>query len=76
MKRLFEYANEYVAQCTWKELALVKVCLCSLGVIIGLLLPAGIGKIVLIVAAVVFLVSYIILMKDFFGDIKKYNKEK
>ena len=43
MKRLFEYANEYVAQCTWKELALVKVCLCSLGIIIGLLLPSGIG---------------------------------
>ena len=76
MKRLFEYANEYVAQCTWKELALVKVCLCSLGVIIGLLLPAGIGKIVLIVAAVVFLASYIILMKDFFFIFKKYNKEK
>lgn len=65
MKKLLEYANEYIAQCTWKELALAKICLLSLGIIIGILLPKAINNPIMIIAAVIFLVNYIILMTDF-----------
>lgn len=39
MKCLFSYANEYVKESDWKDLALVKFCLCATGVMIGLCIP-------------------------------------
>ena len=35
MKRLFGYADEYIKQSDWKDLAMIKFCLASMGVIIG-----------------------------------------
>ena len=36
MKRLFELGNQYVRESDWKDLALVKFCLCAMGIMIGL----------------------------------------
>lgn len=36
MNKLFEAANQYVKESDWKDLALVKLCLCAMGVIIGI----------------------------------------
>ena len=36
MKRLFELGNQYVRECDWKDLALVKFCLCAVGIMIGI----------------------------------------
>ena len=40
MKNLFAIANEYLRQSDWKNLALMKCCLLSLGVLIGVLVPS------------------------------------
>ena len=39
MKQLVNCADEYVRQCRIKDFALLKVCLCALGVMIGLSVP-------------------------------------
>lgn len=66
MKRLFSCANEYVRQSDWKDLALVKFCLCAVGIIIGILIPRESKKPVGIVAGIVFIVTYILLVPRFF----------
>ena len=39
MKCLFSCANQYVKESDWKDFALVKLCLCAIGVMIGLAIP-------------------------------------
>ncbi len=65
MKRLFDYANAYAKQCSWKDFALIKFCLCAIGIIIGVLLPKTVMKPALIIAGVVFVITYIPLMVKF-----------
>lgn len=65
MKKLFSCANAYIRECDWKDLALIKLCLCSIGVIIGLCIPQKKRKVPLILAAVVFAATYIPLMAKF-----------
>ena len=36
---LFDRADRYAAQSTWRDFALVKVCLFSMGVLMGLIVP-------------------------------------
>ena len=36
MKKLFVAANQYLKGCTWKDMALLKICVCAMGVLIGL----------------------------------------
>lgn len=65
MKCLFSCANEYVKESDWKDLALVKFCLCAIGVMIGLSIPEKKKKVPFIAAGVVFTVTYIPLMTKF-----------
>lgn len=39
MNRLTDAADQYLKSCTWRDLALLKICVCALGVLIGLALP-------------------------------------
>ena len=71
MKKLFEYANIYAKQSTWKDFALVKFCLCAIGVIIGVLLPESVRTATLIIAGAIFVITYIPLMIKFIMIIKK-----
>ena len=71
MKKLFEYANIYAKQCTWKEFAMVKFCLCAIGVIIGVILPKSVQTYALIIAGAIFVITYIPLMIRFVRIIKK-----
>ena len=66
MKWLFDGADRYCAQSSWKDLALVKFCLCAIGVMIGVLLPADVKMTAFWVALIVFGVTYIPLMAKFF----------
>lgn len=75
MKNLFEYANIYAKQSTWKDFALVKFCLCAIGVIIGVLLPESVREYALVIAGAVFLITYIPLMCKFVKLIFKENKK-
>ena len=71
MKKLFEYANIYAKQSTWKDFALVKFCLCAIGVIIGVLFPKSVQTYALIIAGAIFVITYIPLMIKFIMIIKK-----
>ncbi len=62
MKFLFRSADVYLRQCDWRDLALVKFCLFSMGVIAGIALPPKAKKPAIITAAAVFVATYIPLM--------------
>ena len=71
MKKLFRIADEYLKTCTWKDMALIKFCLISLGAVIGLLLPGGAKKAALILCLVVFAATYVPVMIKFVGFLRK-----
>lgn len=65
MKKLFGYADEYIRQSDWKDLAMLKFCLAAIGVLIGVSLPARSRKPASWIAAGIFTVTYIPLMTKF-----------
>lgn len=66
MKKLFGFADEYLRQSDWRDLALVKFCLMSIGLMIGMFIPKEKRKLVLPIAGGVFLLTYVPLMSKFF----------
>lgn len=64
--KLFDVANKYCKESDWKILAMVKFCLFSMGIIVGVLLPDRFRNVVLIIFGVVFIATYIPLMSKFF----------
>lgn len=64
--KLFETANRYCRESTWKTLAALKFCLFSLGVIVGVLLPQTWKVPVLIIFGIIFVVTYVPLMAKLF----------
>ena len=65
MKKLFALANDYLRQWSWQMAALLKLCLLSLGLLIGLQLPRRQKNAACAVAGGLFLLTYIPLMADF-----------
>lgn len=65
IKRLLNMGNDYISEMDWKDMALVKVCLCAIGVLLGLAVPKRSRKPALIGAVAVFLATYIPLMVKF-----------
>ncbi|MGN0410206.1 MAG: hypothetical protein ACI4E3_07375, partial [Candidatus Fimousia sp.] len=39
MKKLLELGNDYAANSDWTDFALVKFCLCAMGILIGIGIP-------------------------------------
>lgn len=76
MRYFFNIGNQYIKESDWKILALVKFCLFSMGVIVGVLLPAGGKTIALWVAGCVFLVTYIPLMAKLLRIMKRGKEKK
>ena len=68
--KLFDAANRYLKESTWKTLAALKFCLLSLGVIVGMLLPQSCKLPVIAVCAVIFVITYIPLMRKLFRILK------
>jgi len=77
MKKMFDCADAFIQARDWKMLTLLKFCLFSIGIIVGLFLPKKYKKPALASAFVVFLVTYVPLMADF-GKfaIDYFNKDK
>lgn len=69
MKRLFDYADRYVAKSDWKDLTLLKFCLFAMGVLTGMRIPEKNRKQAVRIAAAVFVSTYIPLMAKFFSVI-------
>lgn len=74
MKSLFDGANEYVKESDWKDLSLIKFCLCAIGIMIGINVPRKKKKTVLIGASVVFTLTYVPLMSKFLRLMLKSDK--
>ena len=66
MKNIFELGNEYAKKSSWKDFALLKLCLCAIGIVIGTNVPPQYKKTVTRVSAAVFIATYIPLMMKVF----------
>ena len=75
MKKLFSAADAYIAKMNWKDLALVKLCLCAAGVMLGLAAPKKLRKWATLGAVVVFVATYLPIMLKFLphleGEMRK-----
>ena len=69
MKKLFCYADRYIKKSGWKDLAMIKFCLFSMGILAGMRIPEKNRKQAGWIAAAVFAVTYIPLMVKFFSVI-------
>lgn len=71
MKKLFCYAEKYIAECDWKDLAMLKFCLFAMGVLAGMQIPRKSRKQAGWIAAAVFAATYIPLMAKFFSVVRE-----
>ncbi len=75
MKKLFSAADAYIAKMNWKDLALVKLCLCAAGVMLGLAAPKRVRKWAALGAVAVFVATYLPIMLKFLphleGEMRK-----
>lgn len=76
MKQLFNYADKYIGQSTWKDLALLKFCLFAMGVLVGIHIPEKNRKPVGIAAVAVFAATYIPLMAKFASVVLEEDTEE
>lgn len=66
MKALFDFANQYIKTLKWQHFSMIKFCLISLGVLIGLLIPPEMTSAALVAAGIIFVITYIPVMAHFF----------
>ncbi len=66
MSKLFEAANRYIETSDWKIIAVLKFCLISLGMMIGMQIRPEHRKPVFIGALGVFIAAYLPLMYKFY----------
>lgn len=66
MNKLLDFGNRYAKESTWKDFALVKFCLFSMGLAAGMLIPDKQKKKAAGIAACVFASTYIPLMAKVF----------
>ena len=76
MKRIFDCADSYVQSRDWKMLALVKFCLCSIGVLLGLSVPEKHKRATGGFALGIFLATYFSLMADFLSFAVDFFRSK
>ena len=62
MKKLLAFGDRYAKHSTWKDFALVKLCLFSMGLVVGTLVSEQYKRAVIIVAICVFAATYIPLI--------------
>ena len=70
MKKLIRCANQYIWESDWKTFGLLKFCLLSLGICIGMTVPAEKKKTVLRAVFLSFVISYIPLTARFIRIIR------
>lgn len=66
MNKLFDVANEYLERSDWHDMAMLKICVCAIGVLIGLKVPREKKAWVAAGAFAAFLCTYVPLMSKFF----------
>ena len=76
VKRALEASDEYAKQSTWADFALIKTCLCALGVMIGLSVPKHHRKAVFAGAVVVYTATWLCIMKKFLPILKDHFEKE
>ncbi len=74
-KTLCSYGDEFARQSTWKDFALIKLCLCAAGFMLGAAAPKKLKKPLVFGAMAVFIATYLPLMTKFFDIVIKGKKE-
>ena len=75
MSRLFEAAKRYIETSDWTIIAVLKFCLISLGMMIGMLIGPRRKKAVMTGALCVFVLTYVPLMAGFAGALLEMRGE-
>lgn len=73
---LFKSADRYLRQSDWKDLTVIKFCLCSMGILIGASLPGKYKKQAVIAAGAVFCSTYVPLMEKYFRILTEKEDEE
>ncbi len=76
MKELLRYSNKYVEQMDVKDVGLLKVCLCSLGILVGLVIPKRYKTKVAKVAGIAYVCTYAPLITKFLKVVVEESKPK
>lgn len=71
VKKLLEIGNRYAEQSDWKDFALTKICLCAMGILIGVKISENKKKPVAIISCIAFLGTYALLMTKVFKIVKE-----
>ena len=74
MNKLFDVANRYIETSDWKIIAVLKFCLISLGVMLGMTVSEKYRKPVLLTALAVFFPTYSVLMLKFYKTFAEYTE--
>ena len=75
MKKLFEIADEYIRTSDWKTISVLKFCLLSIGILVGMQIRAEHKPAVRSAALSVFVVTYIPLMAKLFRIAKEQQDQ-
>ena len=75
MKTLFASADEYLQNSDWKDIAVLKLCLLSLGLLAGMQLPEERRKTARVAAVVLFAATYIPLMTKFLSILVRKSRK-
>lgn len=75
MKCIFKVADEYIRQSDWKDLALIKFCLCAMGILLGMAVAPRSKKTVGMLAMLVFVATYVPLMLKLFTVTKGHSAD-
>lgn len=70
------YCHRYLRESDWKTIAALKLCLMSLGVLVGIMLPARHKKTAAAVALPVFVVTYLPLVSKLFHVAAELKQEE
>ncbi|MBR2727632.1 MAG: hypothetical protein IKD71_07055 [Solobacterium sp.] len=65
-RKLLDFGNDYARKSTWKDFALVKLCLFSMGLAVGTAVPKKHRKKAIAASGAVFALTYIPLMYKVF----------
>ncbi|HAE60943.1 MAG TPA: permease of phosphate ABC transporter [Eubacteriaceae bacterium] len=76
MKDLFKYAQKYKDQMTVIDIGLLKLSLCSLGVLMGMAVPKSQQKRVAACASTVFALAYAPLIAKYLGILTEDCKNR
>ncbi|MDD2972383.1 MAG: permease of phosphate ABC transporter [Lachnospiraceae bacterium] len=71
MRKLIEMGNQYVKESDWKVIAILKMCLLSMGIMIGTAVPKKQKKLVFALCIPVFITTYVPLMIKLYNVVKE-----